>query len=49
MKILVTGGLGFVGSHTCVELIRKGYQVTIIDNLINSNLKVLSNIERITL
>ena len=48
MKILVTGGLGFIGSHTCVELIRKGYQVTIIDNLINSNLKVLSNIERIT-
>ena len=48
MKILVTGGLGFIGSHTSVELINKGYDVTIIDNLVNSNISVLKNIEKIT-
>ena len=47
MKILVTGGLGFIGSHTSVELINKGYDVTIIDNLVNSNISVLKNIEKI--
>ena len=46
MKILVTGGLGFIGSHTSVELINKGYDVTIIDNLVNSNISVLKNIEK---
>ena len=36
MKILVTGGLGFIGSHTVVELINNGYEVVIVDNLCNS-------------
>lgn len=47
-KILVTGGMGFIGSHTTVELQQAGYEVVIIDNLSNSNLDVLDGIERIT-
>ena len=45
MKILVTGGLGFIGSHTCVELLNSGYEVVIVDNLSNSNIDVLDKIE----
>ncbi len=48
MKILVTGGLGFIGSHTVVALQEKGYEVVIIDNLSNSNLSVLNGITKIT-
>jgi len=48
MKILVTGGLGFIGSHTVVELQEKDYEVVIIDNLSNSDIKVLSGIQAIT-
>jgi len=48
MKVLVTGGLGFIGSHTVVELQGKGYEVVIIDNLSNSSLTVLDGIENIT-
>ena len=48
MKILVTGGLGFIGSHTVVELQNKGYEVVIIDNLSNSSLSVLDGIVKIT-
>ena len=48
MKILVTGGLGFIGSHTVVALIEKGYEVLIIDNLSNSSLSVLEGITKIT-
>ncbi len=48
MKILVTGGLGFIGSHTVVALIEKGYEVLIIDNLSNSSLSVLGGITKIT-
>lgn len=47
-KILVTGGLGFIGSHTVVELLNQGFEVIIIDNLSNSSIKVLDSIERIT-
>lgn len=47
-KILVTGGLGFIGSHTVVELINKGYDVIIIDNLSNSTIEVKNGIETIT-
>ena len=36
MKILVTGGTGYIGSHTCVELLQKGYEVVVFDNLYNS-------------
>lgn len=46
--ILVTGGTGFIGSHTAVELIEAGYNVVIVDNLSNSNIKVLDGIEKIT-
>ena len=48
MKILVTGGLGFIGSHTVVELQNEGYEVVIIDNLENSSLEVLDGIKKIT-
>jgi UDP-glucose 4-epimerase len=48
MKILVTGGLGFIGSHTVVELQNEGYDVVIIDNLSNSSEKVLEGIFNIT-
>lgn len=48
MKIVVTGGLGFIGSHTVVELQNEGYEVVAIDNLSNSSVEVLDGIERIT-
>jgi UDP-glucose 4-epimerase len=48
MKILVTGGLGFIGSHTVVELQNKDYEVIIVDNLSNSNIEVLDGIAAIT-
>ena len=48
MNILVTGGVGFIGSHTIVELIAAGHGVTALDNLSNSSRKVLGRIERIT-
>ncbi len=48
MKILVTGGTGYIGSHTVVELQNKGYDVVIVDNLSNSHIEVLDQIERIS-
>lgn len=48
MNILVTGGLGFIGSHTVVELIKNNHKVTIVDNLINSKIEVLEKLYRIT-
>ncbi|MCD4696887.1 MAG: UDP-glucose 4-epimerase GalE [Bacteroidales bacterium] len=48
MKILVTGGTGYIGSHTVVELQQSGYEVVIIDNLSNSYKSVVDNIEKIT-
>lgn len=48
MKILVTGGLGFIGSHTVVELQNEGFDVVVVDNLSNSSIKVLDGIEAIT-
>jgi len=48
MKILVTGGTGFIGSHTVVELQNKGYEVIIVDNLSNSEAKIVDSIEKIT-
>ena len=47
-KILVTGGTGYIGSHTAVELINSGYEVVIVDNLSNSNKEVLNGIKAIT-
>ncbi|WP_338647306.1 UDP-glucose 4-epimerase GalE [Flavobacterium sp. KS-LB2] len=48
MKILVTGGLGFIGSHTVVELQNEGYEVIVVDNLSNTSLNVLDGIQNIT-
>ncbi len=48
MKILVTGGLGFIGSHTCVELAKEDNEVIIVDNLYNSKEEVLEKIEKIS-
>ena len=48
MKILVTGGTGYIGSHTCVELLNKGYEVVVFDNLYNSKIDVVDKIEKIT-
>jgi len=48
MKILVTGGCGFIGSHTCVELLENGYDITVVDNLCNSKVDVIDKIKTIT-
>lgn len=48
MAILVTGGAGYIGSHTCVELLNAGYDVVIVDNLSNSKIEVVNRIEKIT-
>ena len=47
-KILVTGGTGYIGSHTVVELQNAGYEVVIIDNLSNSSADVVDNIEKVS-
>ncbi|MCX6232997.1 MAG: UDP-glucose 4-epimerase GalE [Bacteroidetes bacterium] len=48
MNILVTGGIGYIGSHTVVELMNRGYNPIIIDNLVNSDIEVVDRIEKIT-
>lgn len=48
MKILVTGGAGYIGSHTCVELLEAGYEVIVVDNLSNSNEEALKRVKEIT-
>ncbi len=48
MRIFLTGGMGFIGSHTAVELLEKGHEVTLFDNLSNSSVDVLERIEKIT-
>ena len=47
-SILVTGGAGYIGSHTCVELLQAGYHVIVVDNLVNSKIESIRRIERIT-
>ena len=48
MNILVTGGAGYIGSHTCVELLESGYEVVVVDNLCNSNPKSLERVQKLT-
>ena len=48
MKILVTGGAGYIGSHTCVELLNAGYDVVVVDNLYNASPKALDRVKEIT-
>ena len=48
MKVLVTGGAGYIGSHTCVELLESGYEVIVIDNLCNSNPESLVRVQELT-
>ncbi len=47
MRVLVTGGSGYIGSHTCVQLLQNGHDVIILDNLCNSKRSVLPVIERL--
>ena len=47
-KILITGGVGFIGSHTVVELLNEGYDIVIIDNLTNSKTIALERVKQIT-
>lgn len=48
MSVLVTGGAGFIGSHTCIELLEAGYEVVVVDNLCNSSEESLRRVEKIT-
>ena len=48
MNVLVTGGAGYIGSHTCLELLESGHQVTVIDNLCNSNPESLNRVQELT-
>ena len=48
MKILVTGGAGYIGSHTCVELLQAGHDVIVVDNLVNSKEEALKRVQKIT-
>ena len=47
-KILVTGGAGYIGSHTCVELLNAGYEIVVIDNFCNSKPESIRRIQKIT-
>ena len=48
MVVLVTGGAGYIGSHTCVELLKKGYEIVVVDNFANSHPKAVERIKKIT-
>ena len=46
MKILVTGGAGYIGSHTCVELLNSGFEVVVLDNFSNSSAASIARVEK---
>jgi len=48
MDVLVTGGAGYIGSHTCIELLGAGHNVIVVDNLSNSSYEALRRVEEIT-
>lgn len=48
MRILVTGGVGYIGSHTCIELIKSGYEIVVVDNLCNSSLEALKRVKSLS-
>ncbi len=48
MRVIVTGGAGYIGSHTCLELLNAGYQVTVLDNLCNASKEALHRVEQLT-
>ena len=48
MAILVTGGAGYIGSHTCLELLKAGYEVVVVDNLCNSSEEAVKRVEKIS-
>ena len=48
MSILITGGVGYIGSHSCIELIAAGYEIVVVDNLCNSSLEALKRVEILT-
>ncbi|HUM61962.1 MAG TPA: SDR family NAD(P)-dependent oxidoreductase, partial [Clostridia bacterium] len=48
MEILVTGGAGYIGSHTCLELMENGYDVVVVDDLRNSDLEALRRVEALS-
>ena len=45
MRALITGGAGYIGSHTCVELLEAGYDLVVVDNLINSSVEAVRRVE----
>ena len=47
MRILVTGGAGYIGSHTCLELLKDGYEVVVVDNLANSKEESLKRVQEL--
>ncbi|MEH7298972.1 NAD-dependent epimerase/dehydratase family protein, partial [Neobacillus drentensis] len=48
MAILITGGAGYIGSHTCVELLNAGYEIVVLDNFMNSKPEAINRIKEIT-
>lgn len=48
MAILITGGAGYIGSHTCVELLNNNYKIIVVDNLSNSSIESLNRVKEIT-